>query len=370
MVTVLISFLYTGLVGGGYSIEDINGSQDISVESPDSHGYPDVYHIIVDGYTGKEQLRRAYGYSNDAFYEYLVSRGFNVVDDARSNYSQTILSLTSIMNMEYIDSLCDHPEGESKNRIFTKRALKILQNSEVLRFLRSKGYRYVHFQSGNSVTHHNSNADMLIGSGYLHGLHYLLLRNSLLASVAPRMISGFIGNRILHNFEKLGEVPDMAGPKFVFAHFLSPHPPYFAVSDDGSAVARPSGKSWDVPEQKRLYLDQIELVNKLVMRAVDTILAKSKVPPVIIIQSDHGGAYQYEKRSFLDKDYLAERMNTIDALYLEGKKAPEYFKNISAVNTFRAVFNFVFGANYELLNNISYYSEESGGPCALREMAD
>src|SRR5690606_20870239 len=68
---------------------------------------PDVYYIILDGYPRADILAERYGYDNSEFLEGLESRGFYIADGSHSNYGQTILSLTSSLNMDYLDTLID-----------------------------------------------------------------------------------------------------------------------------------------------------------------------------------------------------------------------------------------------------------------------
>jgi hypothetical protein len=78
---------------------------------------------------------------------------------------------------------------------------------------------------------------------------------------------------------------------------------------------------------------------------VDTILAESEVPPVIIIQGDHGPWLQPTDK----------RMRILAALYLPGHEE-QLYPTITPVNFFRVVFNSYFGGDYELLEDVSYFS--------------
>lgn len=60
---------------------------------------PNIYYIIVDGYGRSDVLKDLYGADNSDFITFLERRGFFVATDARSNYSKTILSLASSLNM-------------------------------------------------------------------------------------------------------------------------------------------------------------------------------------------------------------------------------------------------------------------------------
>ena len=68
--------------------------------------------------------------------------------------------------------------------------------------------------------------------------------------------------------------------------------------------------------------------------------------PIIIIQGDHG----------LFSSNLDWRFGILNAYYLPGHNDLLYPK-ITPVNTFRLIFNSYFGTDYQLLPDISYYSD-------------
>jgi hypothetical protein len=69
---------------------------------------------------------------------------------------------------------------------------------------------------------------------------------------------------------------------------------------------------------------------------------------VIILQGDHGWG-----------NTPSLKMYILNAYYLPGASNAVY-PMITPVNTFRTIFNAYFGGNYELLPDISYYSNHSG----------
>jgi len=78
---------------------------------------PDVYFIILDSYTNKENLQKYYNFDNSQFVDNLKKSGFIVFDNAKSNYPHTHFSIPSILNMEYInyfeDSISDDRNNEN-----------------------------------------------------------------------------------------------------------------------------------------------------------------------------------------------------------------------------------------------------------------
>ena len=146
-------------------------------------------------------------------------------------------------------------------------------------------------------------------------------------------------DRVLFALDVLEELSSTPGPKFVFAHIVSPHEPM---------VFGPNGETLErVPSYDKGYPDQIAYLNKRIVPIVDAILQNSPIPPIIIIQGDHGARQNVGEYG---------RLGILNAYYLPGGGDQGLYNSISPVNTFRVLFNTYFGQNYELLEDVSYKS--------------
>jgi hypothetical protein len=96
---------------------------------------PDVYYIILDGYTSAETLEHFFDFDNKEFVDFLRERGFTVVDNAHSNFTHTIDSLTSTLNME----LAPYDNAVGRKEMFF--------NNQITKNFKALGYEYVHFAS-------------------------------------------------------------------------------------------------------------------------------------------------------------------------------------------------------------------------------
>ena len=83
---------------------------------------------------------------------------------------------------------------------------------------------------------------------------------------------------------------------------------------------------------------------------MDAIIAKSKVPPVIIIMGDHG--------PFGSQVTPEMRLSILNAYYVNDEAKQDLYAEITPINSFRVVFNNYFGTNYPLLEDKSYFSYE------------
>ena len=107
----------------------------------DSPTHPDIYYIIPDGYPSDGWLHEAMNYDNLDFSQALESRGFAVVDHAQSNYGATLLSMASVLNMQFYDS------NESQIEDLDYLRLSIADNA-IVRQLQLWDYTIVQFLSG------------------------------------------------------------------------------------------------------------------------------------------------------------------------------------------------------------------------------
>jgi len=344
---------------------------------------PDIYYIIPDRYASASILKEQYHFGNKRFVSYLKARGFMVVPKARSNYPKTGQSITSSLNMLYLDGFVDKMGRNSEDWL---QLFAILQNHTVGQFLKSMGYRFYHLGGWWEPTSRNRFADVNLNLYDQGGFGDYFLRTSLLSAWSKkcenyRDIDFLVGrhlqhDRILYEMDRIAEIPSINGPTFTVAHLLIPHDPY--VFDSTGAY-----QSWEQAEARgddACYVAQVKFCNKLLMNLIDTILAKSEKPPIIVIQADEGprpARYKANEDGFdwrtATRDEVKRKMRILNAYYLPGittpfphpkdtaatptlfgsdKLAP--YDSITPVNTFRLIFDRYLGANLPLLPDRSY----------------
>lgn len=341
--------------------------------SPSSGDLPDVYYIILDAYAGHDVLWEAYQYDNSPFLTALMERGFFVADRSQSNYNHTELSLSSSLNMNYIQAL--DPDLSYGGHVDRSKIFPLLTRNVVREIFKCLEYKIVTFDSGYYWTGWRD-ADIFIagdtyriaGARRLQGINSfesMLIQTSagvIVTSVAARLPDnirkGFDSpyqshrDRISSTLDSLANnVPYLAGSKFVFAHLLIPHPPYvFGPSGEpieqyiAFTLGIKQGSGSEVSEHEG-YPNQVTYINDQILQVVDSILAASRVPPIIILQGDHGiGRHSRDKLSILN------------AYYLPDSSLPTLQTTISPVNTFRVILNEYYIGQYEILEDVSYYS--------------
>lgn len=318
----------------------------------------DIYYIILDAYSGTSALKAVYGYDNGAFVSRLREKGFYVASGSTANYVLTAASLASSLNMQYVNYLSDTRLQSDDVRELDR----MIRRNEVVRFLKSRGYKYVHISSGWQATDANEDADLSIRFKDLSQFELVLLRTTVLRPLVDRVLGAVLARqRLLGTFSALSMMPQVEGPKFVFAHIISPHPPYLFDTEGKPAAGSELEMNGHVWEQRNSYLGQLIFVSKKAEEAIDEILAKSPTPPIIVLQSDHGpAATLYSSgRSFWDRPdstMLEERTGILNALYLPGGGSDSLYESITPVNTFRVIFDHYFDTRLKLLPDRIYWS--------------
>lgn len=318
--------------------------------------FRDIYYIILDGYASSRTLKDVYDFDNQNFNDYLITKDFYVATKSQANYPRTFLSLASSLNLEYINYLPDVIGRESANKVILN---QMIRDNKVMNFLKLKGYKFIHFSSGWGSTDRNIYADLNIHSGKFNEFILVLIQTTMLKLFAGPIIVDLRKARLL-TFSKLAKVHRIKGPKFVFAHVLSPHSPYlFGANGElvPNAELKIGGNQW---KQKEHYLNQLIFINKKVEELVNELLLNSEIPPIIIVQADHGPASTYPESLFHvvrpTKNMLRERMGILNAYYLPSGGRDLLYESITPVNTFRLIFDFYFNTNCGLLDDQSYYS--------------
>jgi hypothetical protein len=338
----------------------------VAPSTPGRLGYlPDVYYIILDGYARSDTLASHYGFDNGSFTRALERNGFWIASRSTSNYYWTFLSLASSLNMEHVTYLKELMGATSTDR---RVAYQATQDNQVARFLRARGYSFIHFASTWGATLENPFADETVHcqAGLFRSEFYRVLAETTWLRAYGSGVTADLAQCHLSNFAMLATIATRPGPKFVFAHFIPPHHPY--LFDRHGNVLRNATitnqfelqeKLW---ERKAQYVDQLAFVNGQVEHAVTGILARSERPPIIVVQSDHGPHVPRAGRRTHEL-----RFANLAAFYLpdQARFIPD---TVTPVNLFRHIFNHYFSADLPLLEERHFFSDYRQ-PYAFTEIA-
>jgi hypothetical protein len=314
----------------------------------------DIYHLVFDRYGSNEAMRIRFGFDNSGFTRWLEQVGFQVVEDARANYSGSAVSLASTLGMSLLDEVAAQmgPDVGYYGPILDR-----VRRSPVAAWLQDRGYEYIHLGSWYPPTASSAIADRSFGPGISNDLATTLIDNSAL----PVVFDPFPSAKQRHaaaamlQLDRLDVLAtESAGaPRYVFAHILVPHPPY-VFSEDGSFA----------PEDATL-VSQLMYTNTRIEALVQALLERPEAQrPILILQADEGpvpndfyaegGAFDWATAS--DEDIVGH-FGVLNAMYLPGPEGVEELPaGMSLVNTYPEVLERYFGVTVPREPNRSWAS--------------
>ena len=364
---IIIILTYISVI----NLEDIyliNDKVEIIGSEPYSNkNLPDIYYIILDSYAHETILKDVYNYDNQEFINSLKEKNFFVASQSYSNYRHTFLSFASFLNMKYINYFSNELGSDSRN--FHK-IYQMTDNNDIMKILKSKGYKIINFASDRGLTGNIEVADVNLCeiNPYINSqLLVKIIKSSMLNPIYLDLFDSFNNDRERCVFSELPMIQHKhKEPFFVLAHILIPHYPYrFGPNGEDIPLGtfEPGMEDWD---EKKGYLNQVKFANKVVIEIVNKIITESKNSPIIIIQSDSGTSFASDMIlsdsgnpvTLEDQnEVIYRKMKILNAYHLPGEGNLLLYDTITPVNSFRIIFNHVFKENYDLLEDKMYYSE-------------
>tara|TARA_R110002110_G_scaffold415719_1_gene654197 strand:+ start:31657 stop:33189 length:1533 start_codon:yes stop_codon:yes gene_type:complete len=307
---------------------------------------PDIYYIILDGYARHDSLKNVHGYDNQPFLEDLKSQGFYIPTKSTSNYTMTHLSLPSSLNMNYINREVEINGNQNYQPYF-----QLIQNSQLVKCLKSFGYKIITFSSGWGPTNNKwSTSDFHFGQRIsLSDYQKAILRMTAFRNIID---SDEISLR-LNALNQIKSIPKLSKtPKFTFVHLVMPHPPYLFDKDGNTVALQQTTKT-----EKELYVEQIQFLNTKISGIVQSIIAQSESIPIIILQADHGSEVYLEsyKGGTPSIEQANERFSIFNAYYGPDELKEKLYPTITPVNSFRVVLNFLNMTSLPLLPDKNYF---------------
>ena len=304
----------------------------------------DIYLIVLDAYTRSDLLRDELGFDNSDFLKKLEEMDFYVVPCSRSNYGYTLQSMSSELNMDYLDNL---------GLAFDNKVLSnSLKHSEARSILDDLGYEFVFYETGYPPTEIDD-ADIFVEAPEVNkftDFEILYLRTTVFgfpyslfyqryAQSNEAYVDNYV-NRVKSAFLGLQNPIESDAPLFVYAHIISPHSPKVFNGEGGVN-----------PDQEEDFTSAVDgtytFIQDQTIKALEEIITNSDQDPIIILQSDHGDTFEGAYRNLnLNSYYLPEGVDS------------QLYPTITPVNTFRLIFSSYFGMDFPLLPDKVYASPE------------
>ena len=345
--------------------------EDHSFSVSESDSLPNVYYIILDGYPRNDILKKHLNFDNNEFINFLKQRGFYVAENSHSNYSLSSTSISSTMNMNYINFLADELGEDSRSYDpLLGKDFGLYADNQVIKNFKLMGYKVAKIGSVPMYLHEMPLVDLSLCYKSIHlmdnGLFDTVGRTSMIGYLIERWSEDMQRQIILCAFEELPKISSYyEEPVFAWSHIMIPHFPLIFGADGEPVTPGESllvmnnphlfegtDSSWNIKQQ---FLQQLQFANKKSIKLIDKILENEK-QSIIIIQSDHGSAFDVNLHDPTDDD-IHQRLSNINAIYFPDEKPREILMNDQTnVNTFRIVFNSYFGSDYDILEDKIYWN--------------
>ncbi len=336
-------------------------SRPLAMPAPPRHR-PDVYHLVLDGMGRQDVLAERYGLSLDSTVAGFRRLGFKVADDGYANYVQTHLSLASMLNVTYLEDL--GPIDKASNDRRPLRAL--IDQARVPGVFKRLGYSVVQIGSGShgegiwQQADERDSPQLWWSEPELGAISLTPMKALLWLGVGQRHFL----RRSLHVFEAFEQARHGPAPRYVYAHVMMPHPPFYADAD-GQYVPQPrpasggdaSFYSGTAEEYQLGYRAQAAFTLRRALDAATRIVnasTRGQRDAIIIITGDHGPRLGMDARQptaesgrFTLPVFLAIRW--------PAGRSPSTSPR-SLVNLYRSVFREAFGMDLPPLPDAGYVS--------------
>ena len=320
---------------------------------------PDIYLLVFDEYASSLCLRNDFGFDNGKLDTFLINKQFRIQKNSSGNYNFTPFSIASILNMSYISGI----NTDAITSDDYARCNKLIRENELVKYLSATGYDIINYSifdiAGNPSP---VNQDFLplkarlitdrtlwgrVKRDILWNVFYGKFEIKWLTKNAEYIYNE--NNNKLINLVKKESSGKSNTPRFIYAHYNMPHPPYYFDKDGDAIEKNKLGHAYD--KDKNLYLGYVGYTNTKIQELVNTILNNSKGEAVIIIMGDHG----FRNDNNMPHHVFLQNQN---AVYLPGKNYHLFYDSITGVNQFRVLINTLFKQNTVLLKDSTSFLKD------------
>lgn len=326
---------------------------------------PNIYYIVLDGYPSSSFLKENLNLYPNTLDSGLAKRGFYIAKKSTSTYNYTAFSIASVFTMTYLSWIRNSSYRSPED--FNKAAL-LIKKAPMFNWLQKNGYTINNF----SFFDINKERSITDTKYYYVISPNIVFRNTLWNKikweVIPALFPTFVErlnreqaidvehklanykayDKMVYNLLIKKNSSTKNNRFFTYAHFEMPHSPYLYDSS-GKEYSAYEVYGTDTLKRKKMYTNYITYVNKKITAAIDSILINNPMPPVIIIQSDHGC------REGLTGAARQHYFQNYSAFYFPDKNYSMLNDSISNVNTFRIIANKFFNQKLPLLKDSTIY---------------
>ncbi len=335
--------------------------------------YPDIYFIVLGGYANPAVLNKAAGFSLQPFLDEMEAKGFQAAPLSFANYPTDLLSLTSCLNMDYVQ----HLGGEESDSSSMREVIEWYHQNRLYDFLNERGYTLEVFSPGNESMEPRERVGLVWRQALvLTEFERVLVEGSALQpliKLAHEMRDGagaetahiFARMRTAYTFKHLAKVARQngGGPRFVQAFLHVPEMPFVFNAEGGwpdtTGLYHYAGRTLVRPEigpaeYWRLYTEQMQATNEFLREAVDAIISNESRESVIVIASAYGPGLYLGMKDMPASVMMNRYANLQLVRFPGGSGSGALPQRLSLVNLFRVVLNETFGTDLPLREDMLY----------------
>jgi hypothetical protein len=338
---------------------------------PNPSSRPDVYYLLFDSYPGTFFLRDYMDYDNSSFNTALKEEGFHVLEDPKSNYNRTAFSMAATLNFEYLRNIRSFSPISSRDY---NHARLTIEESLVPKIFKHYNYAFYNLSVFDidgtpSIRRENfltmPEQNVLLYNTLIERLKNDLLWNLVTGKYAIGAVQKMAERKADELASELEEKKDFNNtiidsilkiplqktglPKFVYAHFYLPHPPFF-YDENGKSNDLKYVVTDESLRNKSLFLSYLKYTNKIILEITGKIIQAGGNKALIVLQSDHGFR-DFEggpgKPELFFKNY--------SAFYFPDKNYSALYDTMSNINTFPVLFNKYFNTKIALQKDTSVF---------------
>jgi hypothetical protein len=332
--------------------------QNSKTAIPDSQK-PDIFLLLFDGMPSSNALSSDLAFDNRHLDSFLSGRGFYVAPHSKSNYDLTVLSMSSMFNMDYVPTT-EINTGNGIEMYF--RSTSSLISNSLSRALTNEGYQLFNYQPLSIFNNEDWEGRKTFGRMLTKNYFYRTLPGRILRDLSwnrsktrffdRAQQNAYVQNASLVSHElnwltqKVKErcSSETTAPKFVYGHFMVPHSPYiFTETGNIQPFSVPKNLKNGKTKETDLFVQQVAYTGSVIKELVTYILANNRRNTIVIVQGDHG--YTSAKTG---GDFGCQNLT---AIYFPDKDYRQLYPTLSPVNTFRVILNKNWGAKLPLLSD-------------------
>jgi len=364
--TIFISSVL--IITGGYFYKPISSRNNDSGIASELEDLPNIYYFVLDGLGRLDLLGNYYRVYTKDLTDGLKDLGFFVAENSFSNYLESLPSVASALNMDYLDAFISREDSDFFNRAELQR---LINNNKVIEALKAQGYRIYSVSSNRTGINLTSADERSSASVVREHLISIVFAETPVAYLVHQL--GFSDLRfknhregILKAFSFLKPFPTSGDPHFIFGHIQAPQPPFVfridgkpRITEDRFSYLDGSNYVGIKRSYRSRYSEQAAFILRNTLKVIDQI-AKEDPFSIIIVQGSFGPGLEYNLDSEKQSN-LGERAAIFNAYRIGMSEwhSAGLYHNISPVNSFRVILNLILGAKWPLLPDKTFYSTQS-----------